>query len=347
MKIIKRSGAVLLITLVLILISAAFVLLIYQQKQQVSIQTATTFMDMSIAEHIAKLGVDIGLNEWKNDENAKNKFSSSQPTPLLTGYSILGGNLDLYSSINGNLITLTSIGKYNGLTKTIELHLLFTSQKKLVLLVGTGHDTDTSTSDRKTFFESYGWEVTVVSGNPPNLYIILENVNLIYIASSAETSAIQNVTDLPIPIAMEFSSNSNTLGLSLTSPTLITSITNLTRGSNCHFNYLDDGNNFFNTQTSVYGYTGSIALGAYIEYTVNSYPVLVFLEPNKIRANGTINPHVRLALPFRISSSPYDWRRFTSTALHGIAQYLDAAGCNYPPPSCYNSLIVDAWAQLN
>ena len=120
-KAMQQNGAILLITLVLTLISSVFILLFYQQQQHITL-THPIRIDALQAENIAKLGIEIGLNEWKTNLNAKNQFTPNQP--VLIEYTTMGGALNLYfnsstGTFNNNPITIVSVGTYSGISKRI------------------------------------------------------------------------------------------------------------------------------------------------------------------------------------------------------------------------------------
>jgi len=364
-----QRGATLVVALMLLLVVSLLTAFVHERKQLEAESVSPTKMDNRLAEQIARIGIEIGLNEWKYNPTATTDYTEN--TTVLMDFPIMGGMLNLeFNDADGdftiNPISIKAIATYNASKRQISVTFYRDEYLSMALIKPTSASTEYDA--RKAGLKALGWHIAEIDeAEPtPDLIAALSGHHQLYVpfkVSDAFFDLATNpgLTDVAIAMATENKAHAFDLGMLSSDTTTLTAPqvdlfphpivppdycfyctafglplhpAPMTLVSSSHlFNLVDDAD---------------IVSTAYKELSpapVSPPPSstsLIFLAKGALRFDLTPAPDTRLMLPIRIDDTQL-WSELTNPVglIDMLDNYLYQSGCG--SPACGIQLDVTNW----
>ncbi len=358
-KLKNTNGFSMLSALFIIAITSFFVTIINEQRNTTSLNVSIVLLDANIANKIAELGIQLGLNELKNNLNYATEYTSAVPIldtqSTTTIFSITGGTISLSltgseGDLNSDQIFITSTGTYNDSTRTIILTINKIENKKM-LMIEPVTSTDSQFNSRKTTFENLNWEVTTVTENSITVGgetldpILLLSWNVIYIPQNISIDK-NAFTDVDSPVATETISNEANFGI-LTTEVLYPDTLASTIEANIASQTYEPGTTITFSTTNIQ--FKMLLLNVFVsgiihEFsphgTITEFPaidpstvsIISWLPKDTLRSDSSPSPNARIILNI-VPSDIYPWSLYTSAGISALDTVLDHVVCQYT--NCY------------
>jgi hypothetical protein len=323
------------LSVVFIILIASFFVVIVNEQRKYENNLSIASLDMNTANLIAELGVQLGLNEIKNQINLLSYTSGEaifqdQDTSGLLG--ITGGKLTLVlAGIDGDLsdnqILVTATGVYNNSTRTIVMTVNKVLSKKM-LMIQPVFDADSQFNDRISSFQNMGWEITTIPENNDPLELeptITLPWDLIYLPNNI-TMDKETFYNNSSPIATELISNDGHFGIidgTLSYQDNFTS--NLYANSTTQTHTPSELINFSNNNTHFKTIDPSLFVTGVIQEfspTLSGLlSVISWLPKNAVRSDSSLTPNARIILNI-VPSDSYPWNLYINTGISALDKTL-------------------------